>query len=290
MERRVGRMDTNDVLSRYCERIGLDPDELRARYATEPVAATGQLIEHHCATIPFENFDGLTRGRVELGQPAVEKLLGSRGGYCHEHVDLLKQVLGELGVEVMRVGARIYHGKELSVAPPRTHQSLVATLNGQHYLVEAAFGGTNPLQPMLLGDAAPRRDRENTYRIVPAAESGYPDSALSDVDYMLEGEVNGHFESLYGFSAHPYPAADVELANHYTSTSPEHIFVRTPVAALHPASGKVTLSGTHLRTPEGERTLSTAEELRECAADVFGIVIDAATAQRAFDKAVQAQR
>lgn len=283
--------DNCTLIARYLERIGLDPVTWRVDFKANPLAAITTMISSHVSAIPFENIDGLAFNNVYVdAEHVVAKLLEEeRGGYCHEHSTLLAEVLDLLKVPVKRIGARIYVGRELDAAPNKAHQALLATIDGRDYLIDAGFGGTTPPAPLALDETGAVDTRVGQFRIIPVTETDYPADAVHDIEYMLQFRKNAtqEFSSMYGFGTTAMPQSDIDMANFFTSTHPQHPFTQQPVMAIHKEEGKVTLNGLKLRTRDGERELNDVNEFTEAVEQHFGIILEPDTAQRSFNKAQQ---
>lgn len=287
-------LHTDDVnkstfITRYLDRIGLDPSTWYADFESDHLSAITTMISSHVSAIPFENIDGVVFNNVQVdADHVIAKILEeNRGGYCHEHCTLLAQVLSELKLPFKRIGARIYVGRELTSAPKKSHQALITTIDDRDFLIDAGFGGTTPPVPLAVDQSSAVQTRDGQFRIIPAIETDYPPKAVQDIDYMLQyrkGEIQ-EFCSIYGFSLAELPQSDIDMANYFTSTHPHHRLTQQPVIAIHKEEGKITLNGLTVRTKEGERELLDSEEFSEAVEEYFGITLDPEVAQRSFKKA-----
>lgn len=284
--------DNPTLTERYFSRLGIDSQQWHEEFKENPVHAINRMISSHTATIPFENIDALVDNHVNLDvNHVVAKLLeADRGGYCHEHSSLLAAVLTEVGIPVRRIGARIYAGRQLESAPNKTHQALLADIDGGYYLIDTGFGGTTPLAAIPLTDPTPVATRGGEFRIIAASDTDYPAEAVTDIDYMLQFRKTAgqEFSSIYGFNVAVLHDTDIEIANFFTAANPHQFFTQRPVIALHADHGKVTLNGLTLHTPTGDTELTTSEQFRTALAENFGIKLSALSAEQAFEKAQRA--
>jgi len=72
---------------------------------------------------------------------------------------------------------------------------------------------------------------------------------------------------------------DIELGNHFTSTSPETHFTRSRVVSLPRADGRVSLADFSLTEIRGDetttRSVAPGEPYMQTLAEVFGLELDA---------------
>jgi len=167
----------------------------------------------HIAAIPFENLDIVLGGGVSVDLPSVQaKLVGRRrGGYCYEHGVLFAAVLERLGYTVERLLARV--GANNQRPRPRSHMTLRVQADGEQWLADAGFGA-GLLEPLPWGDTGPHQQGGWTYQLVPDGNRAW----------LLRERGRADWAPLYSFTAKTQHAADVEVANHFTSTHPSSPF------------------------------------------------------------------
>lgn len=252
-------MAMNDVnLKQYFDRIG---------FAGTPDVGWDTLVhiqQNHIAAIPFENLNPLMRIPVELDSEAIfEKIVRKhRGGYCFEHNLLLQDVLERIGFTVRGLLGRAGQEPE-SVG--RTHMVLLVTLEGRDYLVDVGYGGLVPTGPLLLEPDIIQATPNEDYRII-----------SPDGEYRLEIKLNGHWKRLYEFNLRKQIIQDFQVANWYTSTSPECIFTHTLVAARSEQGARYTLKDYELSIyqPDREierRTLTSVDDVKAVLETIFYI-------------------
>lgn len=168
--------DSRRLLQRHLQRLGLDTTTARARdrAASGGSSALGlldELLAAHAGTICFENLDVLAHHRVPIEPDAVatELLDDQRGGYCHEHAALVRQVLAALQVPSEPVLARILLRPNPELGP-LTHQATLAEVDGRPVLVDPGFGAGTPTVALPLDDPTPRSTVHGWFRLVPAKE------------------------------------------------------------------------------------------------------------------------
>jgi N-hydroxyarylamine O-acetyltransferase len=200
-------------LDAYLRRVGYDGD-------LAPTAQTlAALHRAHVDAIRFENLD-IVLGRgiaVDLDSVQAKLVERRRGGYCYEHGVLFAAVLEQLGFQVERMLARV-GGEELERPRAPTHMTLRAHADGERWLADVGFG-SGVLQPLPFDDPSPQRQGGWTFQVV----STGPDS------WALRERRNGEWLTRYGFDEQRLHAADVVMANHFTSTFPRSPFVGKPV-------------------------------------------------------------
>jgi len=256
----VGLLD----LSAYLRRVGYAGD----------LAPTGRTLARlhraHVAAIPFENADVMLGRGVAVDLPSIQDKLVKRhrGGYCFEHGSLLAAVLERLGYRVDRLLARV--GGEHDA---RTHLVLRVHAGKDCWLADTGFG-TGLIEPLPFNGDAPVSQYGWTYRL----------AADGQDRWQLQERQNGQWRTLYWFDDQPQYAADIVMANHFTSTYPGSHFVRQLVVIRKDASGLHRLTGRRLSIvrpghPGEERQLSDTE-FAAALTELFGLQLIAAEAAR----------
>ena len=218
----------------------------------------------HATHIPFENLDILLGRAILLDLDSVQAKLvkGKRGGYCFEQNRLFATVLTELGFSVTPLAARVRYRTTLVL--PRTHMTLLVTVDGQTWLADVGFGAEGLLLPIPFVPGQPTTQFVWTYRLV--VDAGY---------WVLQSLHDGAWEDLYAFTEEPQHPIDYEVANHYTSTHPESRFVHTLTAQSLTPTCRTILRNLDLVEDFGttvtRRTVGEGEELLAVLADTFNL-------------------
>lgn len=215
----------------YLPRVGLStpprPDESGLR----------QLHEAQFFNIPFENFDiQLGRGISLAPDKVFDKLVNHRrGGYCFELNALMLQALQAAGFEARPLLARVHLGP---VPTGRTHQISVVQIGARPWLMDVGFGGGGLRCPLPL-------EAGQT-----AEESGWGFRLVADERWgtMMQSRERGVWKDSYSFDMSHVCAADIEVANHFTATSPTSDFVTARKASLPNVNGRVSLLDFDLTT------------------------------------------
>lgn len=222
----------------------------------EPSFATlAAIARHHVRAIPFENLDVLLGKPPRLDLPSLEdKLVAQRrGGYCFEHTTLCGAMLEQLGFEVNRHSARVVMMTPRDQAP-RTHMFLTA----MGHVLDPGFGGLAPHAPVPL-DGTPA----GHHRIV--RERG--EIALYHDDQPL------WFSSLEA----DLPV-DFDMANHFTATWPQSLFVQRMMLRAFTPDGQVRVMNrdvTVIRNGDAvTRQLADRSELAELLREHFGFSLE----------------
>ena len=126
------------------------------------------------------------RLHISLARHDVEKKLvdGHRGGYCFEQNTLLQMALEALGFGVVPLLCRVRWNKPDDTAGANTqftHLALKATTHdGEEFLADVGFAGTNSIAPVALASSEPQTLPEGDFRIaagglhgVEGAHAGY---------------------------------------------------------------------------------------------------------------------
>ena len=213
-------------LPAYLEKIGHDGPVSVSREVLESIH------ERHLSAIPFENIDVRLRRPILLDLDALENKLVARrrGGYCFEQNTLFAAVLRGLGFEVATLEARVRPPGRTS-ALARTHMLGRVTIEDEDWLVDVGFGGDGPLRPVPM-DGSVSEQPGSMYRVVPEGPR-----------YVLQDRRQGAWSDLYAFGLEPALPVDCEMANYYTSTHPQSIFVRSLTVQRSLASARHMLRG-----------------------------------------------
>lgn len=250
-------------LQAYRERIG----------DTGPLSPTYEVLERlhlaHATQIPFENLD------LHLGQPILIDLAslqtklvaGRRGGYCFEQNTLFAAALRAVGFDVTCHAARVRYGATRIL--PRTHMLLrVATERGA-YLADVGFGGGGLLLPIPLVDNAVSEQGVWKYKLVDEGPH-----------WVLQSWGTEGWADLYAFTLEPLYPVDFEMGNHYTSTYPTSIFLKTVTVQRPALEARYSLRNRlYIEQTSGgaeERTLDD-EQLLQVLEQTFGLSLPPGT-------------
>lgn len=237
----------------YLERIG------HARKVAPTAETLASLQRAHIASIPFENLDiVLGRGIAVDLESVQEKLVARRrGGYCYEHGVLFAAALERLGFRVERMLARI-GGDDVERPRAKTHMTVRAHADGAPWLADVGFG-SGLLRPLPFDREGPQTQGGWTFQLVATGPSSWA------VRERLRGEWITH----YGFENQRLHAADVVMANHFTSTFERSPFVGKIVAARRDEDALRRLVG---RTFTLERPDGSVEERKVGDDELAGIL------------------
>ncbi len=252
-----------DDIDAYCARIGYTG-------AREPRLAVLQaLVAAHTAAIPFENLDVLLKRPIRLDLPSLYAKLvhARRGGYCFEHNLLLLDVLTRFGFRATGLAARVQWGRAPESVGPRTHMLLRVDLAEGPHLADVGFGGLTPTAPLALAPGPEQATPHESFRLVAAAG-----------EFDLEARLGGNWASLYRFSLQPQLPVDYEVANWFTSTHPQSLFVNHLIASRAATGRRHALFNNRLtvRGRDGgseRRLLRDAATLRGVLERDFGIAM-----------------
>lgn len=246
-------------LDAYLARIGLAdrPDATAAGLAL--------LQRAHRRAIPFENLDiPLGRGISLDPQRLVAKLVTARrGGYCFEQNALFLIALGALGFTARPLLARVWI--EATGVPPRTHTFPLIEIDGEEWIADAGFGGSD-VPPMRLVAGGETLVEGVRHRIGRDPDHGW----------MLTRDG----ERQYSFTTDRVWPADLAMANHWVATHPESRFVRMRIASIVTADGLVSLTGTRLSHGDGGGDIADVAAYRAALSERFGIVLTEGEAAR----------
>lgn len=238
-------------LSVYLRRIGW----------VAPVAPTlaclNGLIAAHAAAIPFENLNPLLGLPVLLTPEALEAKIirGRRGGYCFEQNQLFARALRAIGFELTGLCARVLWNRPTDATPPRTHMVLWVVIDGVDYLADVGFGGQVLTGALRFEPDVPQETPHEPFRLT-----------LIDGDWRLDALISDAWKPLYRFDLQPQQDIDYELANYYTSTSPNSHFTSSLIAARAEPGRRLVLRNRdfavhHTGGATERRTLDDAAEI-----------------------------
>jgi len=223
----------------------------------------------HLDAIPFESLDPFLRRPVLLDLASVQaKLVGeNRGGYCFEQNLLFKAALEAVGFEVTGLAGRVrWMSPPDSPLGPKTHMMLKVDLAEGTYLADVGFGACLLDAPLQLKTEIEQTTAMGTYRI-----------SQSDGLLWLAAKRQGGWRTMYVFDLQPQIQADYELGNWFTSTNPLVPLVSRLIMERLAGERRFKLVDRALSTEarDGEvvteRTLHSADELREVLRDTFGV-------------------
>jgi N-hydroxyarylamine O-acetyltransferase len=248
----------------------LDAYLARINYHDRRSANAGVLCalhEAHAASIPFENIDVLLGRPIRLDVVSLEsKLVGARrGGYCFEQNELFASALEALRFKVTRLAARVRYRSPKVL--PRTHMVLRVDVGNEAWLADVGFGGEGPFHPIRMRDGELSRQSAWTYRLVREGAA-----------WVLRLQHEHTAADLYSFTEEPQLPVDYEVANWYTSTYPESIFVKTLTVQRSTHAARLILRNFEYTIDRGSGTpqrsrIANEEELWTLLRERFGIVI-----------------
>ena len=250
-------------LQKYLARVG-HADDVKPDLAT-----LSALHAAHVDAIPFEGLDPLLGRPVALDLAALQaKLIDSpRGGYCFEQNALFKAALEEIGFTVTGLGARVrWMSPPEAPLGPREHMLLKVDLPEGAYLADVGFGACVMDGPLRFETGLEQATALGTYRL-----DG------TDGLYTLNAKQPDGYRTMYAFNLEPQIAADYELGNWYTSTSPKapfvHVLIMERVAPdrRHKLINRRYLIEARDGALVEERTLADADELAGVLDAVFGV-------------------
>lgn len=215
--------------------------------------------------VPFENIAILEGCAISLEPPDIyaKVVERGRGGYCFELNGLFAWALETLGYSVDRLLGRVWV-KDLP-NPLLTHMALRVMVGDQPYLCDVGFGGGTLREPLPWRLEQPVVQGPDTFRL----------TTIDNGETMLGRLAPDGWRDQYSMLPCAVRPQDYILANQYTSTHPDSIFGRIPMAAINRGDGRVALRERTLRivgaNGERERQLLTFSELHQVLEEYFGL-------------------
>ena len=252
-------------LDAYFARIGYAGD----RAPTLPVLR--DLIARHTSSIAFENIDVLAGRPPALNLEALTgKLVRQRrGGYCFEQNTLFITALRALGFRVAGLIAQVRRGSPPEVERQRSHMILRVELPEGPYLADVGYGGLTPTAPLALRTGVEQDTPHERLRLVETGD-----------EITLQAEVGADWEDIYRFGPQVQRPVDYEVANWFTATWPQGLFVNNVVATIPVPGGRRVLFNrrlTHYASgqPVSRDILRSSADYRQVLHDTFGLEIAA---------------
>ena len=207
----------------------------RIRYSRSPVVNLQTLRELHLLHlqhIPYENIDVFCHQGVKLDRETLTRkiLLRERGGYCFEQNGLFFTALTELGFKCHPNMARVHRNRPQPGG--RTHHINLVELEGQTWVCDVGFGGSGFREPMMLRVDVEVEQMGELYRFHRNDEHGF----------YLQKKMGEEWLPFYTFKVEQALPIDLQMANFYTSRSPDHVFLDAIIGTRLTERGRVTLS------------------------------------------------
>ncbi len=248
---------------KYLSRIGAGTDEKR------PSAESLKRLQcRHLLSVPFENLDIHWKRPIVLDvEKFYEKIVDeNRGGFCYELNGLFNALLNDLGYETKMVSARV--AREGAIFSPEfAHMAIIATVEGEEYLVDVGFGEftAGPLKFVL---DIEQEDQAGVFRI-----TKFSYEAEEYFEIAKKEEDGWRSENI--FTLKTRELAEYTGMCHFQQTSPESHFVKRKICSLMTETGRKTLtSDKFIETKNGERNeipLETPEQFDEILRREFNI-------------------
>lgn len=255
------RMASLTHLEDYFARIGYLGDR------TPALAVLREIQRRHVCTIPFENLDIQLRCPISLSLPALEQKLvhERRGGYCFEQNTLLKAALESIGFKVTTLIARVRWQVPAEVETAQTHMVLMVDVEHQRYLVDGGFGSGSLTAPILIDTEEEQSTPHEPRRMLRRGET-----------YIHQIRYGAEWADLYHFTLRPMLAVDYEVANWFTSTSPQSRFKQNLIVTRTSDGLRYTLLNREFtkRWIDGrseKREVTSADELLQVLAEDFSL-------------------
>lgn len=170
----------------------------------------------------------------------------NRGGFCFEQNGLLSAILRELGFDVIRLEANVYHSDTDDYGIPMNHMALLVTIDGQRYLADVGFGAAFS-EPLEMDNPDVHVQDVGKFKIEHDGKIGIYSDHLNSADKMSIS---------YRFFFKSHDLSDYDEACHYMQTSPKTHFTQKRVCSRMTPEGRISLTNTQVITTTlaGERT------------------------------------
>lgn len=131
-------MTLSRVTQQYLEALGLSQTAQAAKPTLELLRT---IYDRHSKTIPFHTIHVLEGEDLTMvPEDAVRTLIEEqRGSVCGEQIPLMLKALRELGYDACMKAGEVYLPSGETSTTQLTHRSIMASVDGTHYLVDAGF-------------------------------------------------------------------------------------------------------------------------------------------------------
>ena len=203
-------------LAGYLARIGLEGGP------SATLSTLTAVMNGHMRSIPFENISVVQGKKINMGADDVfDKLVTARrGGYCFEQNNLLSAGLKSLGYTVLPILCRVRWGKKPDQETAFTHMCLKVEIEGEWWLADVGFAGTNSMAPVNLsiGDA-PQQLPEGVFRV--SSEGLMGGYSFLEMQDRSDACV---WRALYSWNDVPALGPDLDAMNWFSCTFPSSRF------------------------------------------------------------------
>ncbi|MGD9593099.1 MAG: arylamine N-acetyltransferase, partial [Candidatus Berkiella sp.] len=248
--------------------------------ATPTVENLIKIVEGHIFTFPFETIDlhdttldninnrGITYDFDKLFDRAIKH---NRGGHCAVLNLLLLKALKAIGFDVIPILPDTLWQID-DTSPPSSHCACIVTIAGEHYLVDAGFGGVGLLSPIPLKVGEYKQYSEE-FRIVEGKKHEFEIHILN----------KNQWECLYGFNNQPSTIQAFSHVNQIQSSprDPECSFSNVllctmPVKIDNAHNGRMRLFNTTFKTYnddylETSQRVDSQQKFHKILKEKFGI-------------------
>jgi N-hydroxyarylamine O-acetyltransferase len=201
-----------------------------------------------------------------------------RGGYCFEQNMLLRAGLLAMGFTVTSLVGRVIRGRAPDAPAYAIHMVLRVDLPEGPFLADVGYGSLTPTAPLAVSMNVEQTTPHETMRLVPAGE-----------ELTLQAKLGEDWENIYRLLPQPRLDTDYEIANWFTATHPNSLFVNNLIAARPgPGGTRYSLFNERLtirRPPDqvARRMLDGAAEYGEVLAGTFGLALSGAELSAALE-------
>lgn len=214
------------TLEKYFSHIGLSgftPD-------TASLETIKTIIRHHLTTFHYENTVLFKEGKKPISDRVIPSLeinelfkimIKQNGGYCIQHLELLRAALIAIGFTVDRHLAKpILQLCSIPGEPDRskTHELIIVHVNGKRYIAEVGMGNHCLRSPLELKEGEDAID-DDQYRLRRSGESWLLDTKRADSDWFC----------LYRFFNSPINEKELQDAHAYLYLSTKPIRIRDEI-------------------------------------------------------------
>ena len=258
MNEELRRKLTDAEAGAYLARIGLGPE----RCAPDR-AFLDRLIRAQLRTVPFDCADVWVSGKEpslateDLFRKIVEN---RRGGYCFELNLLFWRLLENLGFSAHMV---IVHLGRPGAAPEigvPAHCAVIVTIGGLDYFADVGYGGPVP---------------DGSVPLDGTLQNGHISSENGAYTVVSSIEADGSKTARFTFKNAPCDPCEIVPLNFFVARRENSGFASTLRLNLRFDDGFAEVGGRNFRRKRGdtliERELSSKEEAKEVAREIFGI-------------------
>ncbi|MEP1034081.1 arylamine N-acetyltransferase [Ekhidna sp.] len=216
----------------YLERIGQVHHEPTLKFLKS-------LQKSHLLKVPFENLDIHYGSKIILDYQKIfdKVVVQKRGGFCYELNGLFYHLLYHLGFDCYVISAQVMNKKTETFGRPFDHMAIVATIEGQEWLVDVGFGD-GPISPLKIIVGKVQMDYTRYWKLAIDPDERLILKVSNDTNY---------FQSKYLFTTEEKQLIQFLEMCEFHQSSVDSPFTQKKLITQLTTNGRVTLTDRRLQ-------------------------------------------